>query len=182
MTDLSTTVFTSDRLSLRAFAADDAAEAFAGATPAIARFMSWDPAPSFEAFDALWRRWQPQMTAGTDLSLVLRLRSNNEFLGVVGLHKVGTPEIEIGLWLKEAVHGCGYGREAVAAIVTWVSTHIGARAVIYAAAKENHRSRRLVEGLGGVIVGSRILKKTNGVVLDEVVYRISCAAPLTVER
>jgi RimJ/RimL family protein N-acetyltransferase len=170
--DLSNTAFTSPRLSLRAFAADDAPEAFTHATAAISRFMSWDPSPSLEAFAELCRQWLPRMTAGTDLSLTLRLRSTGEFLGVAALHNIGTPEVESGIWLKEAGHGRGYGSEAMAATVTWASTHLGAEGFFYPVAEQNHPSRRIAEKLGGVIVASRVLKKANGVVLDEVVYRI----------
>ena len=170
--DLHRTAFTSDRLSLRAFTADDAQEAFAEATPVIARFMSWDPSPTLEAFAGVWREWLPRMEAGIDLSLVLRLKSTNEFLGVTGLHRIGNPEVELGIWLKQAAHSLGYARESLAAIIAWAGPHIGATAFIYPVAKENRPSRRLAESLGGVVVGSRILAKASGVRLNEVVYRI----------
>jgi hypothetical protein len=53
--DLSRTTITSNRLVLRSFTASDAIEAFKEANATIARFMSWNPAASLEAFEALWR-------------------------------------------------------------------------------------------------------------------------------
>jgi RimJ/RimL family protein N-acetyltransferase len=174
--DLSAVAFTSDRLSLRAFVASDIAEAFAGATPTVARFMSWDPFPSVAAFADAWREWLPRMQAGTDLPLTLRLRSGGEFLGVAGVHAIGGAEVTTGLWLKEAVHGRGYGREAIAAIVTWASAKLGAKTFIYPVVEQNLPSRRLAESLGGIIAGRRVLKKASGAVFDQVVYRISAPA------
>jgi RimJ/RimL family protein N-acetyltransferase len=173
--DLSTVAFTSHRLSLRAFTAADAGEAFDAASAAVTRFMSWEPSPSLEAFADVWREWLPRMEAGLELHLVLRLLSSNEFLGAAGLHDIGNEEPEIGIWLKEAAHGLGYGREAIAAMVAWASTNVGATSVIYPVVEINHPSRRLAESLSGVIAGHRVLKKAKAS-FNEVVYRIPCAS------
>jgi hypothetical protein len=115
MPDLRALEITSTRLCLRSFKAEDAAESFAEATPTLTRFMGWDPSPSHAAFAEIWRGWPPKMPAVTDLALTVRLRSTDEFMSMAGLHCIGQPEPEIGIWVKEAAHGTGYGREAVAA-------------------------------------------------------------------
>jgi RimJ/RimL family protein N-acetyltransferase len=97
------------------------------------------------------------------------------FLGAAGLHDIGNEEPEIGIWLKEAAHGLGYGREAIAAMVAWASTNVGATSVIYPVVEINHPSRRLAESLSGVIAGHRVLKKAKAS-FNEVVYRIPCAS------
>jgi RimJ/RimL family protein N-acetyltransferase len=173
--DLTSIKLVATRLTLRAFTPADAPEIFATASPAITRFMSWDPSPSLAAFAEVWRQWLPRMAAGTDLSLFIRLRVADEFLGVAGIHRIGNAEPEVGIWLKETAHGLGYGREAIAAIVNWAPAHIGAAALLYPVAKQNLPSRRLAESLHGTIVGERNLRKSSGVVLDEVVYRIPAA-------
>jgi RimJ/RimL family protein N-acetyltransferase len=173
--DLTSIALFANRLALRAFTPADAAEIFAAATPTITRFMAWDPSPSLTAFAEVWRQWLRRMTAGTDLSLVIRLRATDEFLGVAGIHRIGSPEPEVGIWLKEPAHGLGYGREAIGTIVQWAPSHIGAAALIYPVAKQNLPSRRLAESLHGAVVGERDLRKSNGVVLDEIVYRIPAA-------
>jgi RimJ/RimL family protein N-acetyltransferase len=172
--DLTGIELLANRLSLRAFTPADAPEIFAAVSPTITRFMSWDPSPSLAAFAEVWRQWLPRMAVGTDLSLVIRLRVTDEFLGVAGIHRIGSAEPEVGIWLKETAHCLGYGREAVAAIV-WARAHIGATALIYPVAKQNLPSRRLAESLHGIISGERNLRKSSGVVLDEVVYRIPSA-------
>jgi hypothetical protein len=44
---------------------------------------------------------------------------------------------------------------------------------LYPVVEENTASRHLAECLGGKIVGRRMLRKTNGVELPEVIYRIT---------
>lgn len=109
--DLSNIALISERLSVRSFTPTDAPEIFDAATLAITRFMTWDPSPSIEAFAEIWQKWLPQMAAGVELYFVSRLASTGEFLGVAGVHGVGNPEPEIGIWIKELAHGRGYGRE-----------------------------------------------------------------------
>jgi RimJ/RimL family protein N-acetyltransferase len=172
MPDLRAIEITSTRLCLRSFKTEDAAESFAEATPTLTRFMAWDPSPSLAAFAEIWRGWLPKMAAGTDLALTIRLQSTGEFMGMAGLLCIGQPEPEIGIWIKEAAHGAGYGREAVAAVVAWHSRETGAVGFIYPVVIANWRSRSLAESLGGQLVGTRELRKPTGVVLDEVVYLI----------
>jgi RimJ/RimL family protein N-acetyltransferase len=170
--DLRNVALSSARLTLRSFSAADAAEAFAAATGTLTRFMGWDPSPSLSAFAGVWREWLPAMAAGTDLMPAIRLASTGEFLGMAGLHGIGSSETEVGIWLKEAAHGLGYGREAVAAIVNWAYISGRVIEVIYPVVVDNCPSRHLVESLGGVLIGNRQLRKPSGEVLDEVVYRI----------
>jgi hypothetical protein len=54
----------------------------------LTRYMTWDPAPSLEHFEQIYRTWLPMMAAGTDVSFAARLASNHEFLGIVALHDI----------------------------------------------------------------------------------------------
>jgi RimJ/RimL family protein N-acetyltransferase len=173
--DLSSASLSSQRLLLKSFTRADAKEAFEAATPTIARFMSWDPAPSLEAFAAIWQGWIPRMRAGTDVSFIVRCRSSLEFLGVAALHHTDAAEPEAGIWIKETQHGNGYGREAIAMIVAFAANELGKRAVVYPVVERNLPSRRLAESLGGRIIATRVLRKSGGIEYSEVVYRI--AAP-----
>jgi RimJ/RimL family protein N-acetyltransferase len=174
--DLTGTAFASARLSLRAFAAVDAPEIFAAASPAISRFMTWDPPSSLAAFAEIWPDWLRRMSVGSELHLVIRLASTGEFLGVAGLQAIGVSEPTVGLWIKEVAHRRGYGRESIAAIIDWSAAHVGAAAVTYPVVEQNLASRRLAESLRGVVMGTKELRKTSGAVFREVVYRIPAAA------
>src|SRR5262245_56759656 len=105
--------FTSTRLSLKTFVSEDAREVFAAATPTLARYMRWDPAPSFDAFAKICQDWLPMMVEGTNVYFVVRLKTSQEFLGMTGLHKLSAYEPATGIWIKEAKKRNGCGSEAV---------------------------------------------------------------------
>jgi RimJ/RimL family protein N-acetyltransferase len=175
--DLSSISLSSQRLLLKSFTGEDAREAFGAATPTIARFMTWEPAPSLEAFAPIWQSWIPRMRAGTDVNFVVRDKLSLEFLGAAGLHNTDTAEPEAGIWIKESQHGNGYGRESIAMIVAFAANDLGKRAVVYPVVEQNGPSRSLAESLGGRILGTRLLRKASGIEHPEVVYRIP--APIT---
>jgi RimJ/RimL family protein N-acetyltransferase len=170
--DLSSASFLSTRLCLKTFAPEDAREVFAAATPTLTRYMSWDPALSVDAFEKIWQKWLPMMVEGTDVHFVVRLKARQEFLGMAGLHNIGASEPDTGIWIKEAKHGNGYGREAVAALISFASRDLGKKAVLYSVAEENRPSWRLAESLNGKIVANRLLRKGAGIEYLKVVYRI----------
>jgi RimJ/RimL family protein N-acetyltransferase len=134
--------------------------------------MSWEPAPSLEAFAPIWQGWIPKMRAGTDASFAVRYRPSLEFLGAAGVHNVDAAEPEVGIWIKQSRHGYGYGREAVATIVAFAANVLGKRAMVYPVVEQNGPSRRLAESLGGTIIGTRLLRRAAGVAHPEIVYRI----------
>jgi len=170
--NLSSVSLSSQRLLLQSFTPKDALESFKAQTPTLTRFMGWDPAPSLEAFAPIWQSWFPKMCAGTDGFFVVRVKPTMEFLGMVGLHNISAAEPEMGIWIKESQHGRGYGREAVAAVISFAARNLSKRAVVYPVVEQNGSSRRLAESLGGSIVGTGLLLKAGGVEQPEVVYRI----------
>src|SRR5438477_2717225 len=109
------------RVRLKSFTAEDAPDAFAPVTPALTRFMAWEPSPSLEAFAEVWRTWLPRMATGNELMLAIREKSTAEFLGMAGLHGIDALVPELGIWIKPAADGQGFGREACAAVVSWGS-------------------------------------------------------------
>src|SRR5271166_314522 len=113
------TVIPTQRLELRPFTPEDAAEIFAAITPELTRFMAWEPPASPAVHADVWRNWVPAMAAGTDLHLVIRLKDGGEFLGRAGLHAIGSAEPELGIWIKETAQSRGYGSEAIAASAAW---------------------------------------------------------------
>ena len=137
--------------------------------PSLTRFMSWDPPPTAQAFADIWREWLKRIDDKTDFHLVVRSK-NGEFLGLAGLHRDNAAEPELGIWIKEAAHGHGYGREAMIAVVAWASRRFSPRAFIYPVAEANSASRRIAEALNGVVRESRSRSK-----FEEIVYLVPIA-------
>ncbi|HHV7320841.1 MULTISPECIES: GNAT family N-acetyltransferase [Stenotrophomonas] len=160
----------SPRLCLRPFASGDADEAFAGITPGLTRYMAFEPPPSKEAFAAVWQAWLPAIADGTDITFVIRRRVDGVFLGLAGLHRTVDAEPELGIWIAEAMHGHGYGREAVAAVWSSASQRLSCAAFRYPVAEQNRSSRSLAESLGGEPVA-----REQGVKYTTIIYRLPAA-------
>jgi RimJ/RimL family protein N-acetyltransferase len=170
--DLSQTLITSERLTLRAFTAADAAETFAEANARIATYMSWNPPASEKEFKAIWQGHLANMKAGRELHLVIRHTITNEFIGRTGLNPADAALLETGVWIKESAQGRRYGREAVAAVVKWASERFHPSGFLYPVVDENTPSRRLAEALRGEVIGTRQRHKAGDQKRTLLLYRI----------
>jgi RimJ/RimL family protein N-acetyltransferase len=150
------------RLYLNPFALSDADELFQCITPAVARFMKWDP-PSAQEFPSICESAARAHERG-GMQFVIRRRDSNECLGLCGVARLDDELPEMGIWMKTSAHGQGYGREAVATLLAWSSRASGCSAFSYPVAVENIASRWIAEGLGGKIVATRTGRKYNSVV------------------
>ncbi|WP_313439705.1 GNAT family N-acetyltransferase [Stenotrophomonas sp.] len=158
------------RLVLQPFSPTDAGEVFAGITPTLTRYMAFDPPASVQAFEAIWCEWIRRIDEGSEYTFVVRERQAGSFIGIAAVHDAQTREPELGIWIAEREHGKGYGREAVAAAMQWCSAQCSPVAFQYPVAVENLASRRIAEGLGGVVVRTEQAAK-----YLQVVYRIPAA-------
>jgi RimJ/RimL family protein N-acetyltransferase len=151
------------RLSLRRFEMADAEDVFRCITPAVTRFMAWDP-PAFEDYRA---RCETLVRDGGRTEVQFVIRRTGECLGVTAVERPQDELPELGIWMKETAHGQGYGREAVEALARWASAAWDRAGFLYPVALENVASRRIAEGLGGEVIANRSGRK-----YDSVVYRI----------
>jgi RimJ/RimL family protein N-acetyltransferase len=158
-------VIQSSRLQLRQFEILDAQDVFGCITPAIAKFMPWEP-PSWSEYLTRCEK-RVQAPEPNKFSFVIRRLDDRECLGMASLEDADSVSPEVGLWLKESSHGQGFGREVVAALVEWGHATLGKDSFIYPVAVQNTASRRIAENLHGEIIGSRTNPK-----YDSVVYRI----------
>src|SRR6185369_13174565 len=90
------------RLQLASFQMTDAADVFACITPAITRYLTWDP-PTWDEYLALCEAGE--RADSNTCSFVIRRSDTDECLGMAALEHADRPAPEIGLWLKEAAHG-----------------------------------------------------------------------------
>jgi RimJ/RimL family protein N-acetyltransferase len=156
-----------ERLKIRPFTAGDAVEAFDAITPTLTRFMAFEPPSSLSAFEAIWHPWLRTISEGTDLTFVIRHRQTDRFIGLAGVHKLPSPEPELGIWVNAQDQGLGYGHEAVCATMLWGARVYGREAFHYPVAEANIASRRIAEKLDGTVIGHEITPK-----FRSVIYRI----------
>jgi RimJ/RimL family protein N-acetyltransferase len=148
----------------------DADDVFDCITPAITRFMPWEPPQSLSEYKARRERMllsKDQTKDQSKFSFVIRRLDTTECLGLAAIEDAGASSPELGIWLKERVHGYGYGREAVGAVAEWASKTLGKESFIYPVAVQNIPSRRIAESFGGEIIGRLTNPK-----YDSVVYKI----------
>src|SRR5438132_4466939 len=98
-------VIQSPRLQLIQFQMMDAQEVFGCITPAIAKFMPWEP-PSWSEYVTRCER-RVQAPEPNKFSFVIRRLDNRECLGMASLEDADSVSPELGLWLKESAHGQG---------------------------------------------------------------------------
>jgi RimJ/RimL family protein N-acetyltransferase len=156
----------SARLQLTPFKMADAEEVFKCITPATARFMRWEAPKSLNEYKA-HREARLRANDQSVLSFVIRRSDTMECLGIAGLDEADQPTPELGVWLKEAAHGHGYGTEAVRAVAEWATKTLAKESFLYPVAVENVASRRIAEKLNGEIVETRRNPK-----YESVVYKI----------
>ena len=156
----------SPRLQLSPFTMADVEEVFECITPAIARFMRWEPPKSLNEYKAQ-REARLQANDPSVFSFVVRRSDTMECLGIAGVDEADQPTPELGIWLKEAAHGHGYGTEAIKAVAEWATKTLAKESFLYPVAVENVASRRIAEKLNGEIVGSRANPQ-----YESVVYKI----------
>ncbi|HEY2497456.1 MAG TPA: GNAT family N-acetyltransferase [Candidatus Angelobacter sp.] len=158
-------VIQSPRLQLSQIQLTDARDVFGCITPAIAKFMPWEP-PSWSEYLARCEK-RDQNPDPNQLTFVIRRLDNRECLGLSSFEDASSISPEVGLWLKETAHGQGFGTEVVAALIEWGHTTLGKESFIYPVAVQNTTSRRIAEKLHGEIIANRKNPK-----YDSVVYRI----------
>jgi RimJ/RimL family protein N-acetyltransferase len=155
----------SAKLQLSPFKMADAEEVYECITPSIARFMRWEPSKSLNEYKA-HREARLQANDQSVFSFVIRRSDTMECLGIAGLDEADQPTPELGIWLKEAAHGHGYGTEAIKAIAEWATKTFSKASFLYPVAVENAASRRIAEKLNGKIVGTRRNTKYESVVYE----------------
>ncbi|OEC84639.1 GNAT family N-acetyltransferase [Acinetobacter sp. YK3] len=152
------------RLDLFLFQMDDLADIYPCVTTTLTRYMTWEPAQSFAEIEQIGQIWLIAETKRTDHHFVLRNREDQQFIGLIGIHHLGTATPELGLWIREDCHNQGFAKEGLLEVFHWASAHISAQYFLYPVAIENQPSRKLAEFLGGTIAGYKTERKYEAVI------------------
>jgi RimJ/RimL family protein N-acetyltransferase len=174
MTGLDQLCITTPRLRLEPIATGHAPAVFASFNARITRYMNPAPAEDISETLAFIESARAALAVGEELVMAILDGANGDFLGVAGLHGIGRPDPELGIWLKETAHGQGFGREAITGLVAWARSNLppGTRHFTYPVDRRNHPSRRIPESLGGTVQREFRATGMGGQELDEVEYWI----------
>ena len=170
--DLGSVTIETERLRLAPVSMEYAEAIFQEFTPEITRYMAPESPVKISQTIAFIDEAQSRFKAGTDLHMLILERRSGEFLGMCGLHNIGSRDPELGIWIKKSAHGNGFGYEAVAGLAGWARENVEFDEFIYPVSKANRPSRNIAEKLGGRVVREMVKKKSNNSMLEEVEYRI----------
>ena len=162
-----------ERLSLRPVSETVAPDIFATLDLSVTRFMFPRPAEKIEETLAFIHRSQQSKEGGSELVLSVHQRETGEFLGGCGLHSSYGPKTpELGIWIKAAAHGNGFGKEAVIGMMRWAEEHLDVEHFVYPVDRDNAPSRRIPESLGGEVVEEKKKMSMRNIELDSLVFAV----------
>ena len=171
--DLEQVLIKTPRLILEPISLDYKDIIFENFTKEITKFMVPSPSNDISVTIDFINLSIKQRKKCTDLVLVILNKQTKEFLGICGLHTQNKKEQpELGIWLKKAGHGNGFGKEAIQGLTQWAETYLDYDYLIYPVDKQNIPSCKIPESMGGVIYKEGKIQTPDGRILDEVVYKI----------
>ncbi|MBT7088352.1 GNAT family N-acetyltransferase, partial [bacterium] len=161
------------RLYLKPISIDYKDEIFKNFTKEITKYLLSSPVNDISITINFINLSIKQRKKCTDLVLVILNKKTKEFLGICGLHTLHKKEQpDLGIWLKAAAHGHGFGKEAIHGLKQWTDNTLDYDYLIYPVDRQNIPSRKIPESMGGVIYKEEKIKTPDGRILDEVVYKI----------
>jgi RimJ/RimL family protein N-acetyltransferase len=93
-----------------------------------------------------------QTATSTPMALVAVERATDSRLGEISFDNRGHDSLELSYAFLPRNWGFGYAEEAVRASLSWVRSIIGDNELLAITQATNHRSRRLLERLGGELI------------------------------
>ena len=109
---------------------------------------------------------------GTDYVYAITLKTNQDFIGLAGLHHLKNNVPELGIWIKTESHGHHYGREAIGGIIKHACS-IGIEKLCYPVDRRNIPSKKIPLFFGGkLIVPCKKVKTPDNRILEEEIYEI----------
>lgn len=152
--NLNEVVIITNRLKLVAINESHIRVVYSNFTQPISRYMYPQPTGQIDDTKKFVKSSMEGLDAGTNLQLVILDKENEEFLGCIGLHNIGTKDPELGVWIKKSAQLQGYGLEGIRELVKWAKAHIEYDHFKYPVDRNNTSSRRIPVTLGGKFMKS----------------------------
>ncbi|MHC5309562.1 GNAT family N-acetyltransferase [Myroides sp. LJL116] len=123
---------------------------FEALTPTVAKFLPFIPTGKIEDTQGFIDYSLGQLEKGLDITLVASDKQSGEFIGCCGIHDISKESVSLGIWLKEAAFGKGYGTELIKALEQFIYDNLTVDFIIYNVEKNNSGSIKIAEKLGYV--------------------------------
>jgi RimJ/RimL family protein N-acetyltransferase len=118
------------------------------ADPRVHRMLARVPPGQTKAQTLAWIMTHDRGRA-EDIDHVYAITKDGVLIGVTGAHRASTDlPFEIGYWLAPEAWGQGFVTEASAALICWLETRKGARALVSGHFADNPASGRVLSKLG----------------------------------
>ncbi|MCR5079049.1 MAG: GNAT family N-acetyltransferase [Bacilli bacterium] len=144
----------SERLYLRPWRIEDAEDMFHtwASDPEVTKYLTWNPHKDIEVTKAILELWIKQYEKPERLNFALERKEDNKLIG--GIDVVGYIDNVpvIGYNLGKAYWGHGYMTEACKCLLSHLS-RLGYKEAKIDACVDNLASNRVIEKVGGVLIG-----------------------------
>lgn len=163
--------FSSDRLSYLVVNDSYKEDIFNALTPTVAKFLPFIPTGKIEDTQGFIDYSLDVLDKGTDITLIAVDKDTKEFIGCCGIHDINPESISLGIWLKEAAFGKGYGQELIKALESYVNENLDVDYLIYNVEKDNHGSIKIAEKLGYIYHSDFVRNISEQKILNMLQYR-----------
>ncbi|MDM1384424.1 GNAT family N-acetyltransferase [Myroides marinus] len=163
--------FSSDRLSYQVVNDSYKEDIFNALTPTVAKFLPFIPTGKIEDTQGFIDYSLDVLDKGTDITLIAVDKDTKEFIGCCGIHDINPESISLGIWLKEAAFGKGYGQELIKALESYVNENLDVDYLIYNVEKDNHGSIKIAEKLGYIYHSDFVRNISEQKILNMLQYR-----------
>lgn len=148
------TEIVTERLVVRSYRDGDGADLHAAIQRSLDHLMPWmpwvNPQQTLEESEAYGRRMQAQWIERKDFVFQIRGKSDDAFMGALGLHEPNwsVPSFMLGYWMTGEAAGQGVASEASAAVMAWGFEHLGAKRIWASCDADNLRSEGVMKRIG----------------------------------
>ena len=170
--DLMSIEIETERLLLIPISYDYVEDIFKEFSQEITKYMYPKPTETIEETKENLENSLKELRSGNDLQMVILDKTNNEFIGRIGIDELDTLEPELGIWIKKSSHHNGYGLEAMTGLIEWAHENIKFNHIKYPVDKRNLASRKIAEKNNGRILKEYKKIGMGGNELDECEYWI----------
>ncbi len=131
---------------------------FAASTPTLVRFMSWSAPIDISETDTFIKNAIQDNLTGKTCTFTITDVVSGQFIGNCSIHEDIPGKKEVGIWIKESSQGNGYGKDTLQTLLVFAREVLQLDSLLYRAAPENIGSQKLCESVGGVYIGTSVVK------------------------